>query len=489
VLGPRLVGEKLHFNENRILAVEKLLGEGAFSYVYLVSDLMGTSSGSSSNVFESHSDHQYQQQQQQENVSNNNTVTTTNPCAKMVLKVTAVQSQEQREITQKETVLLRSLSHPNIIQLLDTFSTTNSNSNSKMHHHMLLMEYMPEGHALHVIQNMMQNHQRYTLASLIVAFGQICNAVSYLHAQRPPITHRDLKLENFLVSNHYRTYKLCDFGSAVIGHIPLSNSTERAQAEMVLQRTTTPMYRAPEMVDLYMCPKLTQSTDVWALGCCLYAMAFFKHCFGGGAAPTAPPPPTAATSTAAAAAAAADVTTNIGNINPFLVSSSSAAAVASGGGSINLAILSGNYKIPTDQNNPYPESVTHLIHRMLTLDCNKRADMSEVIKSLSAIYGNKSTKSSLRYNQKQNSSTQRQHYKPLDSSAQTTTSSKLTNSRYNNNNNDDGDYNTTSKKGEKCGIFRTDGQGQISADRATLSIKPIVSISFLLLLPNTLYYM
>jgi hypothetical protein len=218
-------------------------------------------------------------------------------------------------------------------------------------------------------------------------------------------------------------------------------------------------------------------------------MAFFKHCFGGGAAPTAPPPPTAATSTAAAAAAAADVTNNIGNINPFLVSSSSAAAVASGGGSINLAILSGNYKIPTDQNNPYPESVTHLIHRMLTLDCNKRADMSEVIKSLSAIYGNKSTKSSLRYNQKQNSSTQRQHYKPLDSSAQTTTSSKLTNSRYNNNNNDDGDYNTTSKKGEKCGIFRTDGQGQISADRATLSIKPIVSISFLLLLPNTLYYM
>jgi serine/threonine protein kinase len=449
--------------------VEKLLGEGAFSYVYLVSDLMSTTS--SNNAHESHSDHQ---QQQQENVSNNNTVTTTttssnaNLCAKMVLKVTAVQSQEQREITQKETVLLRSLSHPNIIQLVDSFSTTSSNS--KMHHHMLLMEYMPEGHALHVIQNMMQNQQRYTLASLIVAFGQICNAVSYLHAQRPPITHRDLKLENFLVSNHYRTYKLCDFGSAVIGHIPLSNSAERAHAEIVLQRTTTPMYRAPEMVDLYMCPKLTQSTDVWALGCCLYAMAFFKHCFGGGASPTAPPP--------TAATAAADVTTTIGNSNPFLVSSSSAAAVASGGGSINLAILSGNYKIPTDTNNPYPESVTHLIHRMLTLDCNKRADMSEVIKSLSAIYGNKSTKSSLQYNQKQNSSTQRRHYKPLDSSTQSTASSKLKNSRYKSNNNVTCDSNAAEKKEEKCGIYRTDGQGQISADMATLSIKPVVSISF-----------
>jgi hypothetical protein len=120
---------------------------------------------------------------------------------------------------------------------------------------------------------------------------------------------------------------------------------------------------------------------------------------------------------------------------------------------------------------------------MLTLESNKRADMSEVIKSLSAIYGNRSTKSSsLRYKQRQSSSNKRRHYnKPMEYSTQTSTSSKLPNSLYksNNNNDNNSDSNAAEKKEEKCGIFRTDGQGQISADMATLSIKPVVSILFI----------
>jgi serine/threonine protein kinase len=42
------------------------------------------------------------------------------------------------------------------------------------------------------------------------------------------------------------------------------------------------MYRAPEMVDLYMRSSLTEKTDIWALGCLLYAICFLVHPFQDG---------------------------------------------------------------------------------------------------------------------------------------------------------------------------------------------------------------
>ena len=37
-----------------------------------------------------------------------------------------------------------------------------------------------------------------------------------LHQQDPPIAHRDIKLENYLLAKN-NVYKLCDFGSTVEG--------------------------------------------------------------------------------------------------------------------------------------------------------------------------------------------------------------------------------------------------------------------------------
>jgi hypothetical protein len=50
----------------------------------------------------------------------------------------------------------------------------------------------------------------------------------------------------------------------------------------------------------------------------------------------------------------------------------------------NLAILSRKFKIPDD--NPYGDGLAELIDRMLTVDNRARADMTEVILCLSAIY-------------------------------------------------------------------------------------------------------
>lgn len=132
------------------------------------------------------------------------------------------------------------------------------------------MEYCEGGHALDVCNKLAAAGKRFDLSTLIIAFGQICNAVSYLHAQRPPIVHRDLKPVNFLVKNG--AYKLCDFGSAVFGHVDLRTQKARAEAEEVIEKTTTQMFRAPEMVDLYSAKRLTQAYVLFlACYCCWFA--------------------------------------------------------------------------------------------------------------------------------------------------------------------------------------------------------------------------
>jgi serine/threonine protein kinase len=246
---------------------------GGFSYVYLVKEL-GEGGGLSASA---HANATKQGSYNGEDAPvRRNSGTGGVPAAgqppqggPMVLKVTSIHSRAQRDIAEKEAKLLSRLSHPSIIKMYDTcYRTVAHQSNSKRGkeqssstkerpQHLILMEYCEGGHALDVCNKLATSGQRFDLSTLIIAFGQICNAVSYLHAQRPPIVHRDLKPVNFLVKNG--AYKLCDFGSAVFGHVDLRTSKARADAEEVIEKTTTQMFRAPEMVDLYMAKKLTQA--------------------------------------------------------------------------------------------------------------------------------------------------------------------------------------------------------------------------------------
>jgi len=103
-------------------------------------------------------------------------------------------------------------------------------------------------------------------------------ALHPLHAYSPPCVHRDLKLENLLFGPD-ENLRLCDFGSCVVGPTPLRNAEDRATAEEIILKETTQMYRAPEMIDLYMREELTEKTDIWALGCIFYALCFLSHPF------------------------------------------------------------------------------------------------------------------------------------------------------------------------------------------------------------------
>ncbi len=72
----------------------------------------------------------------------------------------------------------------------------------------------------------------------------------------------DLKLENILLDDKQNCF-LCDFGSATRTCYFANSAPTRTEIETDLERNTTLIYRAPEMVDLYMERWIDEKVDIW----------------------------------------------------------------------------------------------------------------------------------------------------------------------------------------------------------------------------------
>ncbi|CAM9129504.1 unnamed protein product [Scytosiphon promiscuus] len=186
----------------------------------------------------------------------------------LVLKRSSLQSLAGRVVYEKEASIMRSLAHPNIVQIVTAVELQSSKTGA------ILMEFCPRGHLLDALNGL--GGKRMPETAVLSVMCDIVSAVKYLHDKG--ITHRDVKLENILRSAS-GPHKLCDFGSCVQGGVPLQTAEQRANEEEVVEKTTTQMYRAPEMVDLYLERELTEKVDVWALGCVLYAVCYLKNPF------------------------------------------------------------------------------------------------------------------------------------------------------------------------------------------------------------------
>mmetsp|Transcript_113022 Transcript_113022/g.319765 ORF Transcript_113022/g.319765 Transcript_113022/m.319765 type:complete len:396 (-) Transcript_113022:127-1314(-) len=162
-----------------------------------------------------------------------------------------------------EAEILTGLNHPGIVQTYDWFETET--------HAYLVMELAMGGDLLHSILE--DGHFVEPQAGQL--FAQMCEAVIYLH--RRGVVHRDLKLENILLTARDRASmraKLADFG---VSRMSLQSSDCRSFCGTV-------QYVAPEVIGVLegssdsikprapQPPGYGRQADMWSLGVVLYIM-------------------------------------------------------------------------------------------------------------------------------------------------------------------------------------------------------------------------
>ncbi|KAM9810849.1 cyclin-G-associated kinase [Neosynchiropus ocellatus] len=193
------------------------------------------------------------------------------------------EEEKNKEIIQEVCFMKKLSGHPNVVQFSSAASINKEESDTGQAEFLILTE-LCQGQ---LVDFMRRVEQRAPLScdTVLKVFYQTCRAVEHLHKQKPPVIHRDLKIENLLISNQ-GTIKLCDFGSATtVSHYPdySWSAQKRSMVEDEITRNTTPAYRTPEMIDLYSNFPINEKQDIWALGCILYLLCFKQHPFEDGA--------------------------------------------------------------------------------------------------------------------------------------------------------------------------------------------------------------
>lgn len=146
----------------------------------------------------------------------------------------------------------------------------------------VLMEYCERGGLIDFMNTRLQN--RLHESEILQIMCQVTQGVAAMHALQPPLIHRDIKIENVLISAK-NEYKLCDFGS-VCGVIrPPRNPQELSYVEQDVLKNTTAQYRSPEMVDIFRGLPIDEKSDIWALGIFLYKLCYYTTPFEKGGEP------------------------------------------------------------------------------------------------------------------------------------------------------------------------------------------------------------
>lgn len=234
-------GTKVDVGKHRVV-IEKYLSEGGFAHVYLVR-LPKPING----------DHH------------------------AVLKRVAVPDKDALAEMRTEVETMKKLKgHRHIVTYVDSHASQLKGGGYEV---FLLMEYCAGGGLIDLMNTRLQN--RLTEPEIMKIFSDVAEGVACMHYLKPPLLHRDLKVENVLISasGSGKRYKLCDFGSTAAPRPAATTAAEGRLIEDDVQRHTTLQYRSPEMIDVYRKQAIDEKSDIWALGVLLYKLCYYTTPF------------------------------------------------------------------------------------------------------------------------------------------------------------------------------------------------------------------
>ncbi|KAF2085580.1 serine/threonine protein kinase-like protein [Saccharata proteae CBS 121410] len=302
---------------SRSFKILRLLGEGGFSYVYLVQDSSGQ------NLF-------------------------------ALKKIRCPFGQESVSQALKEVEAYSLFSpHPNIIHSID-FSVASDKSDPGAKTVYILLPYYRRGNLQDMINANLVNHTRFPERRLMILFLGVCRALKAMHqytvkgapggaasqaqakkvrreaaeadaeaaeeaqmdsrrrqknksrteeddendeaeplmedevtasqdgvapGQLRAYAHRDIKPGNIMIADDGKTPILMDLGSLAPSPTPITSRSLALQVQDQAAEHSTMPYRAPELFDVKTGSTVDTKVDIWSLGCTLYACLVGKSPF------------------------------------------------------------------------------------------------------------------------------------------------------------------------------------------------------------------
>lgn len=158
----------------------------------------------------------------------------------------------QLERLYSEVHLLKALKHENIIKLFNSWVDEKNKTIN------MITELFTSG-SLRLYR---KKHRKVDPKAIKNWARQILKGLTYLHSQKPPVIHRDLKCDNIFVNGNTGEIKIGDLGLATVLQQPTARSV-----------IGTPEFMAPELYE----EEYTELVDIYSFGMCMLEMVTCEY--------------------------------------------------------------------------------------------------------------------------------------------------------------------------------------------------------------------
>jgi serine/threonine kinase 16 len=309
--------------------ITKLLGEGGFSYVYLV-----------------------QADDGQEYA---------------LKKIRCPFGPESVQVAMREVESYKLFDSEYVIRLVDSSVVQEKDGSRTVY---MVLPYFRQGNLQDAINEHLMNGTHFEEAQLVDLFIEICNAVRVLHknhkagpsltnanndeddedvallegedeytdtqmSEMVPYWHGDIKPANIMLNN-MGTPVLMDLGSCAPARRTLATRKDALELQDMAAEHCTMPYRAPELFDVKTGSKVDERIDIWSLGCTFFTLMYSS--------------------------------------SPFELQT------AESGASLNMAVMNGQFKFPAFPE--YSHALKNVVQTCLTVDPEQRPFIDDVLHQL-----------------------------------------------------------------------------------------------------------
>uniref|UniRef100_A0A0V0I0W5 Putative ovule protein n=1 Tax=Solanum chacoense TaxID=4108 RepID=A0A0V0I0W5_SOLCH len=256
------------------------------------------------------------------------------------MKKVLIQNNEQLELVKEEIRVSSLFSHPNLLPLLDhaIISVKASQDQSRKQEAYLLFPAHLDGTLLDSMKSMQAKQEFFSTLEVLQIFHQLCAGLKHMHNFDPPYAHNDVKPGNVLLTHSKEQPPLAvlmDFGSTRPARKQIRSRQEALQLQEWAAEHVSAPFRAPELWD---CPSqcdIDERTDIWSLGCTLFAIMY--------------------------------------GVSPFEY------ALEESDESPQLAIVNAQIKWPTEPNTQYPNDLNQFVTWMLQPQATVRPRIDDIV--------------------------------------------------------------------------------------------------------------